>query len=43
MPFAIINAIVFFYNIFGKFAGDLDRFTDSLEDGKTVYVTERKL
>ena len=30
-------------NIFGKFAGDLDRFTDSLEDGKTVYVTERKL
>ena len=30
-------------NIFGKFAGDLDKFTDSLEDGKTVYITERKL
>ena len=30
-------------NIFGKFAGDLDKFTDSLEDGKTVYVTEMKL
>lgn len=30
-------------NIFGKFAGDLDRFADSLEDGKTVYITEMKL
>ncbi len=30
-------------NIFGKFMGDLDKFTDSLEDGKTVYITERKL
>ena len=30
-------------NIFGKFAGDLDKFTDSLEDGKTVYITERKI
>ena len=30
-------------NIFGKFAGDLDKFTDSLDEGKTVYITERKL
>ena len=30
-------------NIFGKFAGDLDRFTEDLDEGKTVYITERKL
>ena len=30
-------------NIFGKFMGDLDKFTDSLDEGKTVYITERKL
>ncbi len=30
-------------NIFGKFLGDLDKFTESLEDGKTVYITELEL
>lgn len=30
-------------NIFGKFLGDLNKFTESLEDGKTVYITELEL
>lgn len=30
-------------NIFGKFAGDLDKFAEALDNSKVVYITEMKL